>query len=222
MTNNSTEKYFDNLAQQYDYFKKKNWYYYQNVKKLYKQLIPEQSNVLEVGCGTGDLISFLNAQVAIGIDISSEMIRIARNKYPHIHFEATTIDRFQPDSKLQYIFFSDVIEHLEDIPGTMAALSKICNQDMYVIFSYANPLWNPILLLLEKLSLKMPEGPHYRIPYCKFKSIIQEFGFETIERGWRLIFPAYLAYASEFINNCYPMLGLKRFGLIEYVIIKLR
>lgn len=48
--------------------------------------------ILDVGCGFGDLIGFLEAKrIGIaaywGVDLSTEMIKIARTKYPRGHFE---------------------------------------------------------------------------------------------------------------------------------------
>jgi len=116
---------------------------------------------------------------------------------------------------------ADVIEHLEDIPKTIEAITKISDSNTKIIFTYANPLWEPILLLLEKLSLKMPEGPHYRIPYYKFKKILQKNSLVTIERGWRLLLPANIPFISNFINKVFFHIPLlKRLGMLEYLIIK--
>lgn len=218
---NRIEKHFDAIADRYDHFKERNWYYYENLKKLYAQLIPKQSVVLEIGCGTGDLISGLDARQAIGIDISSEMIKIAKQKHPQIRFESVKIENFSDSAKFEYIFLADVIEHLEDVSETLEVIGKICDDKTKVIFSYANVLWEPVLVLLEKMSLKMPEGPHYRIPYHKLKILLQEQKFEVLERSWRLIFPAYIPYFSEFLNNFfYKIPILRRLGMLEYIIIK--
>jgi 2-polyprenyl-3-methyl-5-hydroxy-6-metoxy-1,4-benzoquinol methylase len=217
----SVEKHFDAIAKDYDYFKKKNWYYYKNLKSLYEQLIPKKKSVLEIGCGTGDLISGLDSSFAIGIDISPEMVKLAQEKHPAIKFEAVTIENFKTERPLDYIFLADVIEHIENIPSTIKALNTICDAKTKVIFSYANPLWEPILLLLEKLSLKMPEGPHYRIPYFKFKKILGKSGFATIERNWRLLIPASIPLLSGAINSFFYQIPLvKRLGMLEYIIIK--
>jgi ubiquinone/menaquinone biosynthesis C-methylase UbiE len=214
------EQHFDIIAKQYDYFKSKNWYYYQNLKTLYKELIPKDSTVLEIGCGTGDLIADMEAKNAAGIDLSPEMIKIAQQKHPEIKFSAVTIEQYKTDIDFQYIFLADVIEHLEDIPSTMEALSRVASKNTRVIFTYANPLWEPLLMLLEKLSLKMPEGPHYRIPYHKFKKIFSQYGFETAERGWRLPFPAYIPYFSNIINNTlYKIPGIRSLCMLEYVVL---
>lgn len=215
------EKHFDIIAKDYDYFKKKNWYYYKNLKALYKQLISKQGSVLEIGCGTGDLISTMNARQAFGIDISPEMIKIAKQKHPKIQFEAVTVEDFKTGIIFDYIFLADVIEHLENIPSTIEAINKLCTEDTKIIFTYANPLWEPILMLLEKIGSKMPEGPHYRIPYYKFKKILENNNLQTIERGWRLLLPANIPLISALINPIfYHIPLLKRLGMLEYIIIK--
>lgn len=215
------EKHFDIIAKDYDYFKKRNWYYYKNLKSLYSQLIPTGKTVLEIGCGTGDLISELQCKKGVGLDISSQMVEIARQKHPDLEFVASTVENYQPNSTFDYIFLADVIEHLEDIPSTVEALSKLCTHETKLVFTYANPLWEPILMLLEKLKMKMPEGPHYRIPYFKFKKILKKYGLTTVERGWRLLIPAQIPLVSQLFNSFFYRIPLiRRLGMLEFLVIK--
>jgi ubiquinone/menaquinone biosynthesis C-methylase UbiE len=221
MKQTPVEKHFDRIADKYDHFKKKNWYYYRNLKQLYKEIILPDQKILEVGCGTGDLISSLEYRYAAGIDISLEMIKIAQKKHPHINFQAKTVENYKPESDFDFIFLADVLEHLENIPSAINSLERLCQKHTKIIFSYANPLWEPILLVLEKLSLKMPEGPHYRIPYHKFKQILLDNSLNVSERGWRLLYPAHIPGFSHIINKYFYRIPiLKRFGMLEYIIIQ--
>jgi 2-polyprenyl-3-methyl-5-hydroxy-6-metoxy-1,4-benzoquinol methylase len=214
------KQHFDTIAPKYDQYKIKNWYYYSNLKRLYADLIPKQSIVLEVGCGTGDLITHVNARIAMGIDISQEMIRIASRKHPEITFRATGIEDLKTDICFDYIFLADVIEHLQDVPGMLQALRELCTDNTRIIFSYANPYWEPILWILEKLSLKMPEGPHYRIPHSRFKLFFEQAGFMMIDRGWRLMLPAHITYISDYINDTFHSVPfIRHLGMLEYLIL---
>lgn len=220
---NQVEQHFDAIAGQYDFFKKKNWYYYENLKKCYREIIPAGKKILEIGCGTGDIIAALNSSEGFGIDVSSGMIDIAKKKHPEITFEAVGIEGFSCEPKFDYIILADVIEHLENISGASRKLNRLCNSSTVVVFTYANPLWEPGLLLLEKLGLKMPEGPHYRIPFRKLKKILTEHNFTVVERGWRLLVPANIPLFASWINAFfYNIPGLKRFGMLEYIILKKR
>ena len=215
------EKHFNSIASQYENYKKNSWYYYQNIKELYQKIIPPGQKVLEIGCGTGDIISFVNPQYGVGIDISPAMISLAKQKYPMIYFKIARIENFKTEKQFDYIFLADVVEHLEDIPAAIVGIRRVCNNETRVIFTYANPLWEPILIFLEKMGLKMPEGPHYRIPFHKLKKILMKYDFKVLERGWKLLVPAYIPGLSNFINRFfYHVPLLKRLGMLEYIIIK--
>ncbi len=75
------QKHFDILAPEYDTWKKRNRYYYDAVKKVYGNLIPSGARVLEIGCGTGEILASLKPVFGVGIDVSGEMIKRAQQKY---------------------------------------------------------------------------------------------------------------------------------------------
>src|SRR4029078_7753040 len=81
---NSPENYYDSIAESYDIGKKKNLYYFKNLVSLYRSIVPPGSNVIEIGSGTGDLITELSVKNGVGYDISKEMVRIAQQKYGHL------------------------------------------------------------------------------------------------------------------------------------------
>ena len=77
-------KRFDALAEKRHYWKNRNRYYYSYQEKYFRFLVPEEQSILELGCGTGDLLNALKPKRGVGIDFSTEMIHLARNKYPHL------------------------------------------------------------------------------------------------------------------------------------------
>jgi len=86
----------------------------------------------------------------------------------------------------------------------------------------ANPMWEPLLLLLEKLNLKMPEGPHYRISNSDLKKELKELSFVISEHGFRQLIPSYVKGLSDFINKYfYKIPVLNKMGLSEITILTL-
>src|SRR6476659_9617637 len=55
-------------------------------------LIPEGLRVLELGCGTGHLLSALKPSFGLGVDLSEGMIKQARRTYPHLTFEVADVE----------------------------------------------------------------------------------------------------------------------------------
>ena len=62
--------------------------------------------ILDVGCGTGDLAGIIGKTGAnvTGIDSSEEMIIKAREKYPNIGFMIKSADNFSFDKKFDAVF----------------------------------------------------------------------------------------------------------------------
>ena len=77
----TVREHFNQIAGDYDGWKKKNWYYYKSLKDLYHNLIPEGTSVLEAGCGTGEILVFLKPSRGVGFDISEKMIALGKEKY---------------------------------------------------------------------------------------------------------------------------------------------
>jgi len=97
-----SKAHFDRLAVDYDGWKRRNAYYYHCVKQLYEALIPKGSAVLEIGCGTGDILASLQLSFGTGIDISNKMIEVAKRKYEgRTGLEFKTVDSLGLDQHLK-------------------------------------------------------------------------------------------------------------------------
>ena len=80
------QKASDLLAPKRATYFNRNRYYNRDLMRFYKFCIPEGSKVLEIGCGTGDLLNSLKPSLGVGIDISSEMILHAKSNFPNLEF----------------------------------------------------------------------------------------------------------------------------------------
>ena len=194
-----SQAHFNKIAKEYDSWKKKNWYYYQNLKALYASLIPPGSRVWEIGSGTGDLLASLKPAAGLGTDISAEMTAIARDKYknfPQLQFKTED----QPLTNYDFIFMADVLEHIADANAFFQSLNNKTTSGQRLIVSVANALWEPLLLVAEKLKLKMPEGPHQRLSIPTTEKLFTRHGWKIEKRGYRLLVPKKLP-GADFINK---------------------
>jgi ubiquinone/menaquinone biosynthesis C-methylase UbiE len=234
--NNKTKEifeHFQNISERYDNYKNKNNYYYTLLKKLYRDLIPdsEKQTIVELGCGSGDIIGFLNPKVGIGIDISPKMIEIASKKYVlrgNLIFCTGNIDDldFMKDKFKNFVFdyciMPDTIEHLADIEKTFFVLSKVVDDGTRVIITWVNPLWAPLLHILEAMKLKMPEGPHHWPSMKRTLFDLQKANFRILHIGYRIILPMRIPLFSDFVNRFFYKIPIFRgLCLIQYVICQL-
>lgn len=214
----SVKKHFDTIAKDYDFYKKKNKFYYDNLKKLLKTLINKDQNVLEVGCGTGDLISYLNPKIGFGMDLSPEMIKLAKKKHKKSNLKFST---GYPKIKYDFIFMSDVIEHLENPGFVFKKISSLLKKDGIFINTMANPVWEPVLMVGEKLGYKMPEGDHNRISFEEIKKILKKNNLEVIKHDYRLLIPVKIPFITNFFNK-YLERYFKKYAFIEFFVAKKR
>lgn len=221
----SIKRHFDGISGKYDYYKKKNYYYYDNIKHSLKSIIKPESTILEVGTGTGEIINFLNPAKGIGIDISDQMIRISREKYinkRNLKFLVKNLENSPMGGKFKYVLLIDVIEHLKNPLHLLRNIKRNMDDDSFLIISMINPLWEPILMILEKLNMKMPEGPHKRMTIRHFKGMLNKEGFKLIKSLDRILIPSKIPIISDFVNNNFFKIPLiKRLSLVKIFIIRL-
>ena len=207
--------HFDKVAKDYDSGKRKYSYYYESLKTLLGSYVPKDSNVYEVGCGTGNLVASLRPKIGYGMDISNQMIKIAKEN--HKHNKHITYSTSWPNEKFDYIFMSDVVEHLENPQDTLVKISKLMGKKSIFINTMANPLWEPLLMLWEKLGLKMPEGPHYRIKNKELTMMMKRVRLKIIKHDYKLLIPIKLPLVTEFVNR-YLERYFKKYAFIEYFV----
>ena len=215
------KKHFDKIAPSYDSYKKRYKYYYDNLKNLLTRLIPSNKVVLEVGCGNGHLLASLNTKLGYGIDISPQMIKIANSKYKEIknlHFSTNNVLDFKK-KEIDYIYLSDVIEHLENPEKMFLDIAKVMKKDTKLIITMVNPIWEPALIVWEKLGWKMPEGKHKRWKYFEIKNFLNKSGLKIELHDYYLLIPVKIPLITDLANR-YLEKVFKKYAFIVYFVAK--
>ena len=215
----NAEQHFDSIANEYDAIKRKNWYYSYSIQKIVREELgnPTTQEVLDVGCGTGDLLSSLQPAKGVGIDVSKKMIGIAKKKHLTLTFYHATATRHAL-TRQQYdtIVCVDVIEHMTNVQLELRAMKKLLKPHGRLVILMANPSWEPLLMLIERMNLKMKEGPHHRISNTRLTRLLNDTGFTIIRQDWHLAFPLHIPFLSTLINeSAHALPVIKRMGLIE-------
>ena len=214
-------KYFDSIAKVRDRWKKRNWYYHKELEKFLCFVVIENSSILEIGCGTGDTVNSLKPSRGVGIDISPEMIKIAKGKYPQYNFIVGDAENLLIDKKFDFVIMSDLVGHLTDVWQVFRNLNNITNSDTRIVVTYFNHLWEPILTLAEKLKLKIPQHCQNWLSLDDIENLLNLNNYEVIKRGSRLLLPKHIPVISDFVNRYIAKLPiLRKLCLIQYIIAK--
>ena len=183
MNTEAIRQHFDHIAPQRDHWKRKNWYYYHDMENYCSFVVPKGAKVLEIGCGTGDLLAAVKPSRGLGIDISPEMIKHARQKYPNLDFQVDDAEDLQIQEKFDYVILSDVIGYLEDIQRAFEQLKKVTTPQTRVLITYYNFLWEPILRLGDILGMKMKQPLQNWLPLAEIQNLLYLADYEVIKKG---------------------------------------
>lgn len=189
------------LAGSRDRWIKKNKYYYKNLIEFLRYNIPENSSVIEIGCGNGYLLEQLKPSRAVGIDISPEMIRIAREKNPDYEFIEMDTDCITLNEKFDFVIISDTIGYFEDIQKSLDQVYKLCKNDTRIIITYVNFLWLPVLNIAETIGLKMPQLRSNWLDIKDISNLLKLSNYDVIRTGKKFLIPVYIPLLSSFINK---------------------
>lgn len=181
MKQSAVASHFDSIASQYDKYKRKNPHYYSAIKNALRDLIPPGKRIFDFGCGTGEILAHLSPSFGVGYDISSKMVEIARKKFKtkkNLRF-VTQLNAIS--GPFDFLLMIDVVEHLEDPQKAIRALTELMNNESLLVLSFVDSSWEPVLWIMEKLGLKMPEGPHQRVATDRIIEIGKKEGLENTE-----------------------------------------
>ncbi|MDQ3193500.1 MAG: methyltransferase domain-containing protein, partial [Bacteroidota bacterium] len=200
---------------------KKNRYYYKKLIEFLKFNIPEHSKVIEIGSGTGFLLNSLNPSKGVGIDISSEMIRVSKSQYPQYDFYLMDAEDLSIDIKFDFVLISDTIGYFEDVQKSFEKIRTLCNDDTKVIITYFNFLWLPLLNLAESLELKMPQVRNNWLDISDINNLLGLSHYDIIKSGRKILMPVYVPLLSGFVNNFIANLPLiNKLCLTKFIISK--
>jgi ubiquinone/menaquinone biosynthesis C-methylase UbiE len=136
---------------------RRNRYYYTCLIQYLRFVIPPQSSILEIGCGTGYLLEQLHPSKGVGIDSSKEMINYARQHRGQFQYFQMDAEELQLTDTFDFVVISDTIGYFNDVQKVFEEVQKVCAPHTRIIISYTNFFWLPFLRFAEIIGLKMPQ-----------------------------------------------------------------
>jgi ubiquinone/menaquinone biosynthesis C-methylase UbiE len=194
-------EYYNASASERLKWKKRNAFFQRFLEEYYSFVIPGKSKVLEIGCGTGDLLNAVKPSYGVGIDYSHKMIEIAKERFPHISFFVDDIEDLSLSEKFDYIILSDLIGSLWDIQLALRNVQTLCHPGTRIIISYYNFLWEPVLKLGEWLGLKKKQPLQSWLTIKDIEALLNISDFETIKTEKKLLLPKYVPLLNLIFNT---------------------
>lgn len=185
----NNREFFNSLAYKWDEM------CYHDDKKIRKILelsgVEKGSKILDIGTGTGILISYLlekSPAKLVGVDISENMIEVARKKYKNedVKFVVSDIMNFNED-KYDYIFIYSAYPHFKNKENLFEHLYKLLNENGKVIIAHSqsrdeiNHVHSKSDEVKEDILLSIEDNCKIINKYLKIQKTVDNFGIYYIE-----------------------------------------
>jgi len=203
---------------------KRNRYYYELLTRLLRFLVEPNKKVLLVGCGPAYHLAAVTPKEGKGIDISPEMVDIARQRNPCFEFAVAFPDKeefrrvFEPGEKFDYILFNNIGDTV-DVLQALRNLRPLCLRHTRLLVETYNHLWEPLVAFAEWAGMKVPRTEQNWLSMTDIRNLMKLAGFEALETHRIVILPKYVPLLSAFFNRfCARLPLLKRLCMTQVVI----
>lgn len=218
---------YDRLAPEIDRWEARNRAFHEADRAFLRFLIPAGSSVLEIGCGSGDVLASLEPSRGVGIDLAPAMVARARERHPTLEFHAGNAEDAAVLAAITGVFdvilLSDTIGVLDDCEETLRLLHRFATPQTRIVISYHSRAWEPLLRAAERMGLKRPQADDNWLSTADTMNLLELAGWEPIKREWRQLLPRSLFGLGTAVNRWIaPLPGIRRLCLRNYVVARPR
>lgn len=186
-------------------------------------LIPEGLRVLELGCGTGEVLASLKPVYGVGVDFSPAMVDVAKRLHPGLDFRVGDIEDRDFVASLpgpfDVILIADTLGSLDDVQAALENLHPLCAPATRVVIVYYSHLWQPLLTLSEWIGWRAKQPAQNVMSPGDIRGLAELADFEVIKSESRLLSPLRLLGVGRFVNRFISMLpGIRHLSFRHYTV----
>lgn len=194
-------KHWDKVALKLDRWRSAGEYYQNLLSRIYRFLIPPGQEILELGCGLGDLLSSLEPRLGIGVDFSFEMLKRARQCHPSLQFVLADAHNVFIDHKFDTIILSDLVNDLFDVQNVFENLHRFSKPRTRIILNTYSLVWEPALKLAQRFGLGKPNLEQNWLTVEDIANLFHLTGFEMVSHNVQILLPVPVPLLAPLANN---------------------
>lgn len=194
-------EFFDRFAADDERWRRKNRGYHDWIAQLHRFQIPPGARVLEIGCGTGDLLAAVSPSVGVGIDVSSRMVERARSRHPELRFECEAGEHLSLGATFDYVVLSDLLPYVHDLVGLFDRVAEHSHPSTRIVIHSYSRLWRPAIRAAEMLRLKPAKPIRNWIAPEVIKNLLELADLEVVTETRRMLIPKRIPLLNLALNG---------------------
>jgi ubiquinone/menaquinone biosynthesis C-methylase UbiE len=201
MNKQTVRQFYSTTAGTREKWQKRNSFYHNSLKRYFSFMVPQGSRVLELGCGLGDLLYSVKPSYGVGIDFADEIILHARTRFPELNFYSGDAEALTLEEQFDYIILSDLVGCLWDVQKAFHEIRRLCHAQTRIVISTYNFLWEPLMIMGEKLRIKLPQPRQNWLSRADIMTLLHLEGFEVVTVQKKLLLPKYIPLLNTVVNS---------------------
>jgi len=167
----------------------------------YNLLIPADASVLEVGCGSGELLRRLRASRRVGIDLSERQITAARERCPGCEFHVQAAEGLELQERFDCIIISDTLNFAADVQQLLERLHAVSHPGTRLIVNFPSALWRPVFAAATALGIKRGMPPSNWLATTDIIGLMGLGDWSPLTVQPRILCPVQALGIGSFINR---------------------
>ena len=167
----------------------------------YNLLIPPDASVLEIGCGSGELLAQLRCARKAGIDLAPAQIAAARRRVPDGRFFVQAGELLELGETFDVIIVSDTLNLAADVQRLFERLHTVSHADTRLVVNFQNTLWRPVLSLARLLGLKAPQPQNSWLASSDVFNLLRLAGWSPVFTQGRILVPFHALGLGSLVNR---------------------
>jgi SAM-dependent methyltransferase len=155
----------------------------------YNLLIPAEASVLEVGCGSGELLAQIRAKHRCGIDLSARQIEAARARVPDAEFFVQAGETLELGRTFDVIIISDTLNLAADVQHLLNQLHAVSTPETRLLINFQNTLWRPILSMARTFGWKAAQPQNSWLATSDVVNLLRLSSWDVVVRQNRILLP---------------------------------
>jgi hypothetical protein len=175
--------------------------------------------VLEVGCGSGDLLAAVRPGYGVGLDFSPAMLALARERHPGLRFIEGDAHDFDLGETFDYIICADLVNDLWDVQTVLANIARHSHRHTRVILNAYSRLWQIPRRAAELAGIAKEQLTQNWLTPADLANLLYVTGFEVIRTSHETLCPFWIPLVERIANRyLVKMWPFSWFGLVNVVV----
>ncbi len=183
-----------------------------------QHIVEPGARVLDIGCGSGDLLAALKPSVGVGVDICERAVETARRRHPALRFIPLAGEDVQAlGDTFDYVVIADVAVETYDLHELFQSVARVCHDRTRLVIVHDRPLWSIIRRAFRWLRAPTTTPPRHGVDIDHLSQLLRLSGFDVIRTTGVCATPFRIPLLCGALDRVVTQLPLLRHASLKHV-----